>query len=320
VCQNRFAQSDDRVGVTAAVQTDSTVVRVTIAAFTTSGEVASRGTVDGPNEGGPAVKSAATTLGNHMDAQGVAGATDATSTPDLVSVTVDDANDTVTYTFDENVATFTGAGAGGDPAKFFVYYRNSNGAIGSSSSTTTERSASDQRSVIARFPADVINQSVAGAYVTDSAVGRANGTTAPTVFNQQDEEGIGSSFAAGAYLGPELVSVTTSNTVDIFGNVTGKQVDFVWDEVVSSSVTASTFKIWDQAGTPTVLSSCTRVSTATTTVRCTTAATGAEATAVTNAVLGTVAASAVTGTAKPTVTSGGVPTTVANHEERAVIG
>lgn len=262
-----------------------------------------------------------TSLGstNAQQAVDVGSSSGLSDTPDLVSITVDDANDRITFTFDETIDTLS-AGLGNRQG-FHVYYRQSGGAARDQTSTnSTELSSSDPRSVIAQFPAGGVNEFVAGGWVAAGAVSRAGSVGATP--NRVDEEGVGSTFAAGAYLGPELVSATSS---DVSANpipgspVTGRKVVYVFDEVVTLT-SPLLFFVTDSDGNRTNLTGCTLGTAGTTpdnkTVTC--AVVGTTSTLFTeigDSELATVASGAVTGVESRTMATGAV--LIANHEEAA---
>jgi hypothetical protein len=303
-----------RTSTAATVQTGATstnsVIRVTFPApaGTATG-------VRGVVLEGVVANSASALATTPQEANDVAGTSGNSDAPDLVSVTVNAANNTATFTFDENVETLSS----GSRTGFHLYYRLGGGSSADVPSLSADRSATDTRSVIAQFAGGTINELVAGGYVDDSAVFRDQPSTDAVTTanpNRVDEEGLGSTFAAGGYIGPQLVSASRTNTTNVFGTVTGSAIKFVWDQAVSVNNAAGFFVIGPD-GTRTNLTSCSLDSTVTTntTVSCTLGTTGAEATAASTSVVATVAADAVRSTKTRTTGQGAI--TVGNHEERS---
>jgi putative cell wall-binding protein len=284
----------------------STVVRVTFPA-----PVATAVGIRGAALEGAVASTASALITNPTQASDVSGSTGLSDAPDLVAVTMDSTNNTVTFTFDETIDSET---TPINRTGFHVYYRGTGGASrDQASSLATDRSASDPRSVVAQFPAGSINEMVAGAYVDDSAVDRAGATAKP---NRVDEEGVGSSFEAGAYLGPELVSATSENVADILGNVSGRRVRFLFDETITLTSAASFF-VTDSDGNRTNLTGCALDAVPNNNrVTCTvTGSTGVVFTEIGDSELATVASGAVTGTQVRSDALGS--NLIANHEERA---
>jgi len=286
----------------------NTVVRATFTASTTGTAVR------GAALNGAVSWTSLTSIKNPTQAADIANG-GISDSPDLVSVTIDDANDRVTFVFDETLdspVVRTG---------FHVYYRTSNtGANFATSTVASDLSSSDLRTVVAQFPVGAINEFVAGAYVDDSAVDRAGSAAVP---NRVDEEGVASSFSGGDYLGPELESAAVTNTTNVFGTVTGRQVTFTWDQVVTLT-DATKFFVTDAEGNRTNLTGCVLGSgtgtapTTSTTVTCVaTGTTSTVSTEIGDAELATVASGAVTGTTVRSTQSGTSSNLIANHEERA---
>ena len=301
----------------------NTTVRATFPAAATTGGVLATTSRCGVLAGAVA-STANVALTNPQQAEPAGGASGFTNSPDLVSVTFDPVNDRVTFTFDENIETL---GADGNRTGFRVYYRLEGGQAREAISTSaTDRSASDPRTVIAQFPAGAINELVAGASVSENSVYRddpANdtpgGNTNP---NGVDERGQASSFAAGDYLGPELVSAAVSDVTNVFGTVTSRRITYTFDQAINTPLTnANGFFVYTEDGTRTAVANCVR-GTNNTTVTCdqtsSTSATSQFA-ILGNATLATVAQGAVTGSEQRTTANGAAAFNISNHEERAAL-
>jgi len=235
--------------------------------------------------------------------------TNASDSPDLVSVSIDTTANTVSYTFDENVETL---GTQGVRTGYFIFDRQGQlgGVSNAIQSLSADRSTTDLRTVVATFPSGAVNEFVGGAYVADSTVARL-GSTLATKPNRVDEKGVASSFALSAYLGPQLTLVTTATTTDSFGTATGATATFTFDQGISLTDGTKFFAVAAD-GTRRVLPSC--AASFTTQVKCTAAGgTSLDTAAIQNAKVFTVASGAVTGT--KTRLKGATAITIVNHEE-----
>jgi len=209
-----------------------------------------------------------------------------------------------------------------------VIYRTTPGTTATATSIDADRSSTATNTVVATFKTGEINDLIAGGVTAEGSVWRPNG-----ISGKDDVKGLTSTFAAGAFLGPQLASVARSTVTDLSGTVTKRRIDFVWDQAITT--TAGPYNVYAADGTKTILGTggqgtCAKVSAAIDatgkTVRCqlnTTAGGGGvlenlAATAVANARLAGVPSATVT-----TVTQLQAPTGTAvatqNHSERTSI-
>jgi len=300
---------------TAALQTDTKVVRATFTqadgTFVGQRGVALANAVSGSTSTGG-------TAANYTEAADVSGQSGNTDAPDLVSITVDATGSTATFTFDEVVDTLGNAAVPATArASFHLYYRD--GSAVADSTVATDRSSTDQRSIVAQFAAGAVNNKVAGGYVDAGTVVRptvVGYSTASARANGDDEEGVASSFTAGAYNGPVLVSATRGTVTALGGAVTDYTVNYVFDQKVSMNADTS-FKVVSASGTITAFTAgqCTvntTVDSSSKTVQCKASNGSTNGTAISGARLATVAFDAVRGTA-------GNGASIGNHEERSPI-
>jgi hypothetical protein len=294
-----------RTASAATVQTDTTVVRATFAspgANTPVRGVAFAVAVTGSLTSGQ-------TANNVTETEDIAGSSGDTNAPDLVSVTLDTTNNRATFTFDEAVETL---GTAGSRTGFHLYYRN--GTTVANSSLSTDKSTTDNRSIIAQFATGEVNEAVAGGYADEHAVTRSGQST---VWNGTDEEGVvgGGPFAAGAYLGPNLTTAARSSSTSFSGTVT-VTVAYTFDKAVTN-VTTANFAVVSAAGVRSTFlaltgGACALASGSTTVVNCTVTDSTARGT-VNGARLATVAYDGVRST---TVRTNAPVNPIPNHEER----
>ena len=180
---------------------------------------------------------------NPQQAVAVANGGVVTGRPDLSSITVNQADDTVTYRFDENVTPATATPIPGSPnsGTYRIYYLNGD----SVSSTDSEKSTTDPRSIIVTFGDGEVSNLVAGASVDQGAVT----STASGGANLVDEQGVATKFAAGRTAAPDLIGVghtqTASNTPP---NSINRAVVFLFDQPVDAVNLNGTFAIYDANG------------------------------------------------------------------------
>jgi len=261
---------------------------------------------------------------NPLETEPVAGTTGQTAAPDLVSISIDETANTVTYTFDENIETL--GGTTGNRTGFRIYYQDGTSRAAQNADRT------DSRTVVATFAGtDPVNSLTVGASVpTDTVCRQGETSTVTGRCNENDERGREVTFAAGDDYGPELVSFSTGSTTDIFGTTTGRFVDFLFDQTVTGSTNLTTgFWLFMADGSAEQLSFCTpavRSTTATDatgmTVRCSVASSStptADQTADTNAISNAVIAGVSFDTVKNRTarTNGTGDQTYSNHEASA---
>ncbi|MGI9015992.1 MAG: cell wall-binding repeat-containing protein [Euzebya sp.] len=192
-------------------------------------------------------------------------ATNATDDPDLVSLTVDRDQNTITYIFDVAIQLLTSgdcaaplglpdpAGITAAPEDCFQVYDRS----GTEIPATAAVRATDNKAVVATFADGAVDEAL-GASVDADAVSAVEGTVNPA--NEIDELPIAEQdVAAGSTLGPDLVSASVQTTGDL-GTQTVVAFDFDEDLVAADGTPitggtatpdASRFFIYDAAGIPT---------------------------------------------------------------------
>lgn len=228
----------------------STTVIVRFAADLTAADIAratvDAGTVDeqSDNEGDTQIDA------NVLQAADVSNSGNSAN-PDLVSVELREASttiDQVLYTFDENVVE-----AGAVPASFTLYSGEATGGT-IATGDAVDVNPANPRQVLVDFAEGEIDN-VVGAQTLEGAITGEDGTK-----NQDDEVGVANTGTtagqtAGRTDGPDLVGVSAAQRKDSFGNVTGANVTYTFDEaleegdVVGPLGTSDKFRVYLADGT-----------------------------------------------------------------------
>lgn len=182
-----------------------------------------------------------------------------TQEPDLVSLQLSKNGNEALFTFDQDVTTNGGVvndvAPGGNPSAasdFRLYKIDGTQVIGTSRTVLS----SDRRKVVVTFAAVDAAVNAVGGNVLPGAVFASDSAGNPVltgsplattpVPNENDEEGVPNKSpvdaqAAGATLSPDLVSLAITHGSDAFGNPTGMEATYSFDEDVTSPVNAKFF-------------------------------------------------------------------------------
>lgn len=183
----------------------------------------------------------------------------ATRDPDLVSVSLDYANDRATFTFSEDLQplqNFTGRNFGSPTAASFqLHYDNSTATLTgvtpgvwsdvASGSTVT---AVTGRSATVQFQPGEVTKDITRAGVAEGAVYATDGTRAPS---PAMSIGVAQSFGGLETIGPDLqdvvVTVTARNPID--DEPTAYRIAFVFDTAIAAFGTPATVALYNSDGT-----------------------------------------------------------------------